>query len=161
MGEMNAKQIISKLKRYEAWAKSEPAQQYLISLYREHGAKNPRSTFRVLFVCDDRASTGGMNRLSELMQIATSFPNSVCDALWFACVAELRSPRPRIPMLATATGVLVLCSTGMPSVVQPVARFTTSYVIAGFVDAIAGQGVPPDNVDARFFWPAFFAALSD
>jgi hypothetical protein len=74
-----------------------------------------------------------------------------------ACVAELRSPRPRIPMLATATAVLVLCSTGMPSVVQPVARFTTSYVIAGFVDAIAGSGVPPDDVDARFFWPAFFA----
>ena len=56
-----------------------------------------------------------------------------------ACVAELRSPRPRIPMLATATAVLVLCSTGMPSVVQPVARFTTSYVIAGFVDAIASS----------------------
>jgi hypothetical protein len=74
-----------------------------------------------------------------------------------ACIAELRSPRPRIPMLATATGVLVLCSTGMPSVVQPVARFTTSYVIAGFVDAIAGRGAPPDDIDARFFWPAFFA----
>jgi hypothetical protein len=74
-----------------------------------------------------------------------------------ACVAELRSPRPRIPMLATATGVLVLCSTGMPSVVQPVARFTTSYVIAGFVDAIAGDGVVPTGIDARFYWPAFFA----
>jgi hypothetical protein len=74
-----------------------------------------------------------------------------------ACIAELRSPRPRIPMLATATGVLVLCSTGLPSVVQPVARFTTSYVIAGFVDAIAGDGVPPPDIDARFFWPAFFA----
>jgi hypothetical protein len=74
-----------------------------------------------------------------------------------ACVAELRSPRPRTPMLATATGVLVLCSTGLPSVVQPVARFTTSYVIAGFVDAVAGDGIPPDDVDARFFWPAFFA----
>ena len=74
-----------------------------------------------------------------------------------ACVVELASPRPRVPMLATATGVLVLCSTGMPSVVQPVARFTTSYVIVGFVDALAGDGVPPQNVDARFFWPAFFA----
>ncbi|MCU1660492.1 MAG: hypothetical protein JWR58_557, partial [Pseudonocardia sp.] len=35
-----------------------------------------------------------------------------------ACVAELWSPRPRIPMLATATGVLILCSVGMPSVVE-------------------------------------------
>ncbi len=67
------------------------------------------------------------------------------------------APRPRVPMLATATGVLVLCSTGLPSVVEPVARFTTSYVIVGFVDAIAGDGVPALDVDARFFWPAFFA----
>ena len=74
-----------------------------------------------------------------------------------ACVVELWSPRPRVPMLATATGVLVLCSTGLPSVVEPVARFTTSYVIAGFVDAVAGDGVPPPGIDARFFWPAFFA----
>jgi hypothetical protein len=81
---------------------------------------------------------------------------SLCCAV-LGCVAELRAPRPRIPVLAAATAVLVLCSTGMPSVVQPVARFTTSYVIAGFVDALAGHGVPPDNVDARFFWPAFFA----
>jgi hypothetical protein len=81
---------------------------------------------------------------------------ALCCAV-LACVVELRSPRPRIPMLGTATGVLVLCSTGMPSVVEPVARFTTSYVIAGFVDAIAGDGIPPPDVDARFFWPAFFA----
>jgi len=74
-----------------------------------------------------------------------------------ACLAELWMPRPRVPMLATATGVLVLCSTGLPSVVEPVARFTTSYVIVGFVDAIAGDGVPPPDIDARFFWPAFFA----
>jgi hypothetical protein len=74
-----------------------------------------------------------------------------------ACGVELCSPRPRIPMLATATGVLVLCSTGMPSVVQPVARFTTAYVIEGFVDAVARTGAPPHGIDARFFWPAFFA----
>jgi hypothetical protein len=42
-------------------------------------------------------------------------------------------------------------------VVQPVARFTTSYVIAGFVDAVAGRGALPQGIDARFFWPAFFA----
>ena len=28
---------------------------------------------------------------------------------------------------------------------------------SGFVDAIAGDGVPPPDIDARFFWPAFFA----
>ncbi len=75
-----------------------------------------------------------------------------------ACVAELWSPRPRIPMLATATGVLILCSTGLPSVVEPVARFATAWLISGFADAISVQnGVPPTGIDARFYWPAFFA----
>ena len=74
-----------------------------------------------------------------------------------SCVTELWSPRPRIPMLATATAVLILCTTGMPSVVQPVARFTTAWLLAGFVDALAGDGIPPEGVDARFYWPAFFA----
>lgn len=74
-----------------------------------------------------------------------------------ACIAELRAPRPRIPMLATATGVLILCSTGMPSVVEPVARFSTAWLLAGFTDAIATTGTTPSSIDARFYWPAFFA----
>lgn len=74
-----------------------------------------------------------------------------------ACVAELWSPRPRIPMLATATGVLILCSVGLPSVVEPAARFSTAWLLAGFTDAIAGDGVAPTGIDARFYWPAFFA----
>jgi hypothetical protein len=74
-----------------------------------------------------------------------------------ACLAELRSPRPRIPMLGAATGVLILCSTGMPSVVYPVSRFSTAWLLAGFTDSIAGTGVTPSGIDARFYWPAFFA----
>jgi len=74
-----------------------------------------------------------------------------------ACVAELWSPRPRIPMLGAATGVLILCSTGMPSVVEPVARFSTAWLLAGFTDSIAQTGASPQGIDARFYWPAFFA----
>ncbi|MFC5994811.1 hypothetical protein ACFQE5_11370 [Pseudonocardia hispaniensis] len=74
-----------------------------------------------------------------------------------ACIAELWSPRPRIGMLGIATAVLILCSVGMPSIVQPTARFTTAWLLAGFTDAIAGTGVPPSGIDARFYWPAFFA----
>lgn len=75
-----------------------------------------------------------------------------------ACLVELRRGRPRIAMLAVSSGVLILCSTGMPSVIEPAARFGTSWTIAGFVDAVSvGHGVPPGGIDARFFWPAFFA----
>ncbi|HZG88831.1 MAG TPA: hypothetical protein VEZ42_01325, partial [Pseudonocardia sp.] len=75
-----------------------------------------------------------------------------------ACVSELWSRVPRIPMLAAATGVLILCSTGLPSVVEPAARFGTAWTTVGFVDALAVQnGVSPVGLDARFYWPAFFA----
>jgi hypothetical protein len=75
-----------------------------------------------------------------------------------ACLCELYAKRPRIPMLGAATGVLILCSTGLPSVVEPAARFGTAWTITGFVDAIAtSNGVPPTGLDARFSWPAFFA----
>ncbi|GAA1831583.1 hypothetical protein GCM10009836_06950 [Pseudonocardia ailaonensis] len=75
-----------------------------------------------------------------------------------ACLTELHAKRPRIPMLGAATGVLILCSTGLPSVVEPAARFGTSWTISGFVDAVAtANGVPPAGLDARFSWPAFFA----
>ena len=50
---------------------------------------------------------------------------------------------PRVPMLATATGVLVLCTTGMPSVVEPVARFTTAWLIAASSTRSPSPGTPP------------------
>ncbi len=74
-----------------------------------------------------------------------------------ACAAELWSPRPRIPMLGSATAVLILCSYGLPSVVEPAARFSTAWLISGFVDAMAGDGRVVEGYDARFYWPAFFA----
>ncbi|MGH3802040.1 MAG: hypothetical protein ACRDTD_18270 [Pseudonocardiaceae bacterium] len=74
-----------------------------------------------------------------------------------ACVTELWSPRPRIGVLTFVTAVLILCTTGLPSVVEEQARTSTAWLIGGFVDAIAGDGVAPTSVDARFFWPAFFA----
>ena len=75
-----------------------------------------------------------------------------------ACLSELYAKRPRIPMLGAATAVLILCSTGLPSVIQPAARFGTAWTITGFVDAVAvANGVPPQGLDARFSWPAFFA----
>ena len=35
--------------------------------------------------------------------------------------------------------------------------FLKEYQISGFVDAMTGDGIPPTGVDARFYWPAFFA----
>ena len=60
-------------------------------------------------------------------------------------------------MLTFVTAVLILCTTGLPSVVEPEARLSTAWHLGGFVDAIAGDGLVPAGIDARFSWPAFFA----
>jgi hypothetical protein len=60
-------------------------------------------------------------------------------------------------MLGAATAVLILCSYGIPSVVEPTARFSTAWLISGFVEAMSGDGRPVEGYDARFYWPAFFA----
>jgi hypothetical protein len=74
-----------------------------------------------------------------------------------ACVTELWSPQRRIGVLTFTTAVLILCTTGLPSVVESEARLSTTWLLGGFVDAIATDGVVPSGIDARFNWPAFFA----
>ena len=72
-------------------------------------------------------------------------------------VATLHQDRLR-PWLAAAHVVaLVLLLHGLPSLVEPVARFPTSWVHAGFVDQIARHGTTLPLLDARFSWPGFFS----
>ncbi|NMO90350.1 hypothetical protein [Actinomycetospora sp. TBRC 11914] len=72
-----------------------------------------------------------------------------------ACVLEIARPRP--VALALLTGVLILCTTGMPSVVEPAARLGITWLHAGFVDAITRAGGVPRGIDSRLSWPGFFA----
>ncbi|MFC5061615.1 hypothetical protein [Actinomycetospora atypica] len=73
-----------------------------------------------------------------------------------ACAAEFAGrARPRV--LGFATGTLILCSTGMPSVVETGARIPTAWLHSGFVEVIARTGRVPADVDARFSWAGFFA----
>jgi hypothetical protein len=74
-----------------------------------------------------------------------------------ACALEINRPQPRSRLLTALTGVLVLCTTGMPSVVEPAARVPTAWTHLGMVDAIAATGAIPAGVDSRFSWAGFFA----
>lgn len=74
-----------------------------------------------------------------------------------ACVLELGRTEPRSRMLIALTGVLILTTTGLPSVVEGAARTNTPWVMAGFVDAVARDGAMVPGVDARFSWGGFFA----
>jgi hypothetical protein len=74
-----------------------------------------------------------------------------------ACVLELRPRCSRGKLLAALTGVLICCTTGLPSIVEPAARLPVAWLHSGFVGAIARGGDLPHGVDSRFSWAGFFS----
>jgi hypothetical protein len=89
-GTMNAKQIRAKFARYAAWSKSVPGQQYLIDLYKQCGAKEPRPTFRLLMVTRSRTGLNDDGRLYELVTAAKGLTPQMRKRLWLTTVAALR-----------------------------------------------------------------------
>ncbi|MEJ2890748.1 hypothetical protein [Actinomycetospora aeridis] len=74
-----------------------------------------------------------------------------------ACATEILRARPRSAVLVGTTAVLVLCTTGLPSLVESAARVPSAWVHLGFIEAIVETGQIPSGVDSRFAWPGFFA----
>lgn len=65
-GTMNAKQLVTKFRRYHGWSQSTTGRQYLIDLYRRHGAKEPRPMFRLYVVAQDRNRTDDSRRVKTM-----------------------------------------------------------------------------------------------
>ena len=85
----------------------------------------------------------------------------ICVAAGVALAAEgLIAHR----LAATCAVVLAVVLHAAPSLIEPLPRFATAWLHAGFSDFVAATGRTAPNVDARFSWPAFFAlsaALQD
>lgn len=88
-GSMNRKQLRAKFARYRAWAESETGKEFLLGLYRRHGATDPRPSFRLLIVAKDRGDNDE-GRLAELLTAAMPYP-TVLDRIWIATIAGLRN----------------------------------------------------------------------
>jgi len=71
-------------------------------------------------------------------------------------ILALNSQRFPTPLLAIDLVLLVLMLHGVTSIIQEVPRFSTTYVHAGFAEAIMRTGDLFVNRDARFSWPVFF-----
>jgi hypothetical protein len=89
-GTMNRKQIKTKYARYEAWARSKHGQQYLIDLYRRHGAKEPRPAFRLLIVARSRSGNDDRRRMAELSAPVPELSPTMRHRVWLTTVADLR-----------------------------------------------------------------------
>jgi hypothetical protein len=81
-------------------------------------------------------------------------------AFCWALQAPVLRPRVLLVQVLALTGMLH----GLASAVEPIPRFVTAWLHAGFVDVIARTGHVLPHIDGRFNWPGLFAAsamLSD
>jgi hypothetical protein len=101
LGNMGKKQLRAKFKRYEAWSQSAGGQQYLIDLYKRHGAAEPRPIFRLLVIAKDRVQTDDRRRLVEIARSLKGLSDSLRNRIRMATVADLRSHQQRNGILAT------------------------------------------------------------
>jgi hypothetical protein len=49
---------------------------------------------------------------------------------------------------------------GAPAIVEPLPRFPSAWLLAGFTDFVGGQGRVLPLVDARFSWPSMFSGVA-
>jgi hypothetical protein len=88
-GTMNQKKIREKYARYLAWSQCVAGKQYLIDLYRRHGATEPQPLFRLLIIARSRTGEDDERRMAELQAPAAKLPAAIRDRLWFTTVEEL------------------------------------------------------------------------
>jgi hypothetical protein len=83
-------------------------------------------------------------------------------ALGLACISFLltwSTSRPSLLRLSLDLVTLVVLLQSPPAIIEPVARFATAWLHAGFTDYVAQTGHVLPNLDARFSWPGFFAGM--
>lgn len=90
---MSLPRVADKLRSYEEWSRSDLGRDYLATLYRRHGAADPRANFRLLIVCHDKAKLhrdGDERRLLDVFTQALELPASMQERIWLTTVARLR-----------------------------------------------------------------------
>jgi hypothetical protein len=111
----------------------------------------------VLVVTLVRASPGDINGYG----LAAAFHPlglAALSAIIFTLIVSLQIPEIGARWLSAQVAVLVLALQLGPVLVEPLPRFATAWVHAGLAEYIARTGDVLPHTDARFSWPAFFAA---
>ncbi|MEJ7696107.1 MAG: hypothetical protein WKF78_05665 [Candidatus Limnocylindrales bacterium] len=80
----------------------------------------------------------------------------VCTTVAFTLICSV--PKLSLPAVAATLLLLSLILYGTTALTEALPRFNTTYVHLGFVDAISREQRLFPEMDARFSWPAFFAA---
>lgn len=81
-GEDSTTRLSEKLSSYELWTETDESKQFLIELYREHGAIQPRPQFRLLFVLHHRLGLSSDVRLRQLLYSAAEVSPAMRRRMW-------------------------------------------------------------------------------
>jgi len=89
-GERSITKVKEKLHKYAEWSESEDAHEFLTTLYRCFGSKNPRPAFRLLFVVHNRNLIGADHNWERQVLNATfCVPEKLQQRIWTTTNAAL------------------------------------------------------------------------
>ncbi|MEU4094325.1 lipopolysaccharide biosynthesis protein [Streptomyces sp. NPDC026673] len=107
----------------------------------------------------DDASLDAMNGLGLVSVLPpATLAGAALLVVAFACGLWLGTPRPWLPAAVLLATVVSLHA--VPAVLEEQPRFATAWQHAGFIDFIGRTGDAAPDMDARFSWPGFFAAVT-
>lgn len=90
-GTERASVVLDKFRAYEAWAKSERGQQYLVDFYRRYGSEARNPNFRLLMITRHQGDAGDDHRLAELFTEALELSPAMRDRLWLTTVEATKA----------------------------------------------------------------------
>lgn len=87
-GSMSVKQLQAKFRRYDVWSTSAAGKEFLLEVYRRGGAKQPRPTYRLLFIANGGQTEDRGDRFQDVMAASLHYP-LVQRRIWFTTSANL------------------------------------------------------------------------
>lgn len=88
-GSMNRRQMEAKFRAYAVWGDSANGRNFLIDLYRRHGAANPRPIFRIAVACGGRVGVGDRARMEVVQKCALKASERLQNRLWLTTATNL------------------------------------------------------------------------
>jgi hypothetical protein len=95
-GEESAIRLRQKLEAYANWSETDEARSFLMELYREHGAEQPRPNYRCLWVMHNRLAGADDVRVKQVVQAASHIPEGLRSRVWCTTATALAKGKPHI-----------------------------------------------------------------
>jgi hypothetical protein len=107
-GEESTTRLQQKLEAYAVWSETRESREFLTRLYLNSGAREPRATFRCLWIMHNRLPGGDDLRLRQLAYAASQLTAEQRSRVWCTTAASLFSAplTPRWVRLSDLEGVL-------------------------------------------------------